>query len=298
MNELIQVGEKTYYIDYPTKVGIYKIDDNNVYIIDSGNDKDAGRKILKILNENNLNVVGIINTHSNADHIGGNNFIQKRTDCKIISTEIENIFTKYPILETSFLYGGYPCNKLRNKFLYAESSQPTGTVNSDLPEGLEYIELYGHYFGMIGIKTSDDVYFIADSVFSSNVISKYHLCFIYDVKSFLETLDKLEKLDGKLFVPSHAEVTNDIKEITKINRDKVYEIINKLLYICENEKCFEDILKKIFDVYNLKMDFNQYVLIGSTIRSYLSYLYDENKVECIFEDNKMLWKACIKNNEV
>lgn len=47
--ELIKVGERTYYIKNPTNIGIYKIDDNSVYIIDSGNDKDAGKKILKII---------------------------------------------------------------------------------------------------------------------------------------------------------------------------------------------------------------------------------------------------------
>ena len=290
MYELIKVGEKTYYLNSPTKIGIYLVDDKNVYLIDSGNDKDAGRKIMKILDENNWNLLGIINTHSNADHIGGNKYLQQKTGCKIISTEIENVFAKYPILESSFLYGGYPCSKLRNKFLLATSCEPTNTVDKFLPDGLEYIQLNGHYFGMIGIKTSDNIYFLADCVFSENIINKYHLCFIYDVKEFLLTLDKIEQLDGKLYIPSHAEVTENITTLTKLNRDKVYEIIDRIIQICEVKTCFEDILKKVFDMYNLNMDFNQYVLVGSTIRSYLSYLHDENKVECIFEDNKLLWK--------
>jgi hypothetical protein len=37
------------------------------------------------------------------------------------------------------------------------------------------------------------------------------------------------------------------------------------------------------------MDYNQYVLIGSTIRSYLSYLYNNNEVDIIFDNNKLLW---------
>ena len=38
------------------------------------------------------------------------------------------------------------------------------------------------------------------------------------------------------------------------------------------------------------MNPNQYVLIGSTIKSYLSYLYEENKIIYEFKDNKMIWK--------
>ena len=48
--------------------------------------------------------------------------------------------------------------------------------------------------------------------------------------------------------------------------------------------------KSIFDEYSLIMNPNQYVLIGSTIKSYLSYLYDENRLTYEFKDNKMLWK--------
>ena len=38
------------------------------------------------------------------------------------------------------------------------------------------------------------------------------------------------------------------------------------------------------------MNSQQYVLVGSTIKSYLSYLKDIEKIEVIFENNKMLWK--------
>ena len=290
MYNLNKVGDKTYYIDSPTNVGLYKLNDTDVCLIDSGNDKDAGRKINKILKENNLNLAYIINTHSNADHIGGNEFLQKRTDCKIISTEIENIFTKYPILEPSFLYGGYPFKDLRHKFLLAKPSNPTSDI-SELPEGLEYIKLGGHFFDMIGIKTSDDVYFLADCVFGENTVNKYHISFIYNVEEFLKTLDFIETLEGKLFIPSHAPACEDIKPLVKLNRDKVFEIIDTILNICKEPLIFEDILQKVFIHYELKMDLNQYVLVGNTVKAYLSYLYDNEKLSLEIIDSKLYWKT-------
>lgn len=287
--ELIQVGEKTYYIKNPTNIGVYKINEKEVYIIDSGNDKDAGKKILKIIEEQGWSVKGIISTHSNADHIGGNKVIQDRTGCKILAHNIEKSFTEYPILETSFLYGGYPFKELRNKFLLAKESTVT-PIENNLPEGLEYIVLKGHFFDMVGIKTSDNVYFLADSLFSKETIEKYHLFFIYDVKEYLETLKKLKELNGKLYIPSHCEATNNINELIELNKNKIEEICCKILEYCEKEVTFEEILKYIFDEYNLIMNPNQYVLIGSTIKSYLSYLYDEGKIIYEFKENRMIWK--------
>ena len=60
-------------------------------------------------------------------------------------------------------------------------------IDGNLPEGLEMFNLKGHFFDMIGIKTSDNVYFLADSVISKKTINKYHRFFIYDVKEYLNT---------------------------------------------------------------------------------------------------------------
>ncbi|MCI8588984.1 MAG: MBL fold metallo-hydrolase [Bacilli bacterium] len=287
--ELVQVGEKTYYIKNGTNIGIYQIDSENVYLIDTGNDKEAGKKILKIVEEKGWKVKGIINTHSNADHIGGNKIIQERTACKILAHRIERAFIEDTILEPSFLYGGYPFLDLQNKFLLAKSTK-TLEVEENLPEGLEYVELKGHFFDMIGVKTSDNIYFIADALFSEETILKYHVFFLYDVESFLGTLDRLETLKGELYIPSHIAATEDITMLIQSNRKKVYEIIDLILKFCDRTRTFEEILAYLFNTYHLVMNANQYVLIGSTLRSYLSYLYNQKKINYQFQENKMLWK--------
>ena len=39
------------------------------------------------------------------------------------------------------------------------------------------------------------------------------------------------------------------------------------------------------------MTFEQYVLVGSTVRSYLAWLKDNGRLEVIFEENMLLWKS-------
>ena len=77
-----------------------------------------------------------------------------------------------------------------------------------------------------------------------------------------------------MFVPSHAEPTEDISKLAQYNIEKVHEIAGKIIEICNNPKCFEAILQTLFTEYNLKMTFEQYVLVGSTVRSYLAWLKD------------------------
>ncbi len=291
MYELNRVGERSYYINCPAKIGIYKLNDTDVYLIDSGNDKDAGRKVRKILDENGWKLKGIINTHSNADHIGGNKYLQQQTGCKIFANKIEAAFTEYPLLEPSFLYGGYPCKDLRHKFLMAKESNVCKITAIDFPKQLEVIDLKGHFFDMIGIRTPDNVVFLADCISSKETLDKYQISFIYDVEEYLNTLDRVEKMEADMFVPAHADAGGDIKELVQYNRIKVYEIIEKIKEFLTEPMCFESLLKKLFDEYGLVMNFEQYVLVGSTVRSYLSYLKDKGQITAEFKDNQLLWSC-------
>lgn len=289
MYELVQISDRCYYINCPAKIGIYLADGDNVYLIDSGNDKNAGRKVRQILEQNHWHLKGILNTHSNADHIGGNHYLQKQTNCRIYSSGIEAAFTKYPILEPSFLYGAYPCKDLRHKFLMAQESEVFDFSDETFPKEIEIIPLPGHFFDMCGFRTPDQTVFLADCISSKETLDKYAVSFIYDVEAYLKTLDMLKTLKASVFVPSHAEVTDNIRGLVQYNRDKVGEIAGFILSVCKSPQNFEVILQKIFKEYNLTMTFEQYALVGSTIRSYLSWLKDTGKIQTEFSDNLLLW---------
>ena len=291
MYELIQATDKTYYIQSPAKIGLVKLNEEEVCLIDSGNDKDAGRKVRQLLDKNGWKLKAIYNTHSNADHIGGNKYLQAQTGCKVYAPGIECAFTKYPILEPAFLYGGYPCRDLRHKFLLAQESDAEPLTAESLPEGFELIELPGHFFDMAGFRTPDDVVFLADCLSSMETLDKYQIGFIYDVAAYLETLEKVKKLKARMFIPAHAEATEDISGLAQYNIDKVHEIAEHIMEICHDLICFEDILQKLFTGYGLAMNFEQYVLVGSTVRSYLSWLRDSGRMDVEFADNRLLWKA-------
>lgn len=294
MYELHRVGDRTYYIDCPAKIGIFLANDTNAYLIDSGNDKDAAKKVRKILDENNWRLAAILNTHSNADHIGGNQYLQQQTGCRVFAGGIEKAFTEHPILEPSFLYGGYPCKELCHKFLLAKPSEVTDFSDADFPKEIEIIPLKGHFFDMVGFRTPDDVVFLADCLSSRETLDKYRIGFIYDVAEYLKTLEFVKTIEAKTFVPSHAPAADDISELADYNIQVVNEVAEKIIELCAEPICFEDILRRLFDDYGLKMNFEQYVLVGSTVRSYLSWLYDTERLSVGFEGNAMLWRKILR----
>lgn len=152
------------------------------------------------------------------------------------------------------------------------------------------IPLPGHFFDMAGFRTPDDVVYLADCLSGREALDKYQISFLYDVAAYLETLETVKTMKARLFVPAHAEPCEEIAELAQYNIDKVWEIARRILDICREACSFEGILQKLFSDYGLQMNFEQYVLVGSTVRSYLSWLKDTGYLDSIFDDNRLLWK--------
>lgn len=290
MYELNHIIGNSYYIRSPSKMGLVKLNDTDVCLIDSGNDKDAGRKVRQLLDTNGWHLTAIYNTHSNADHIGGNRYLQGQTKCKIYAQGIECDITRHPVLEPAFLYGGFPPKDLRHKFLMAQESDAQELTPDVLPEGFALLQLPGHFFHMVGFRSPDDVVYLADCLSSRETLDKYQIGFVYDVAAYLDTLEKVKTMQAAAFVPAHAEVTEDIAPLAQYNIDKVLEIADHMVELCAEPVIFEELLKKLFDDYGLTLTFEQYVLVGSTVKSYLAWLKDTGRLTALFEDNRLLWR--------
>lgn len=290
MYQLIKAGERTYYVECPSRVGIYLLNEKEVCLIDSGNDKDFGGKILRILEENNWTLKTIISTHLHVDHIGGNDYLQKNTGCEILAPKEEMTFIEHPKLKPAFIFGGFPLKELTGSSVVAKPSICKVLTEENLPDGLSMITLEGHSLDMIAIKTSDEVWFLADSLFSLETMNKYHICFIYDVKSYLESLEKLKKIEGKLFIPSHAIPSDNIEDLINENQRKTLEILENVKDILASPKTLEEVVREIFNSYSLKISLEQHFLITFTIRSYLAYMYHSGIIDIEFINNMLYWR--------
>jgi glyoxylase-like metal-dependent hydrolase (beta-lactamase superfamily II) len=173
----------------------------------------------------------------------------------------------------------------------AQESCVENLTPEDLPDGLKVVALPGHSFDMVGFQTTDNVIYLADCLSSKETLEKYQISFIYDVAAYLDTLEMVKRLNAKMFVPAHAQVTADIATLAQINIDKVHEIADKILVICKKPTIMENIMQQIFLEYNLEMNFEQNVLAGSTIRSYLAWLKDTGRMEVLFENGLLLWQS-------
>lgn len=291
MVELLQAGENTYYIQGPAKIGLVRTSGTDVCLIDSGSDKDAGRKVRQLLDAHGWHLTAIYCTHSHADHIGGCAYLQKQTGCRVYAPGIDCAFTRHPVLEPALLYGGFPPRELRHKFLMAQQSNAEYLTPATLPDGWELLSLPGHCFDMAGFRTPDNVVFLADCLSSLATLEKYPIGYLYDAAAYLQTLEKVKQLHAKLFIPAHTEPTADIAPLAQANIDTVLGIGDRLVALCAQPCDTEELLQRVFTTYGMTMTFEQYALVGSTVRSYLTWLKETGRVQARIENNRLLWAA-------
>ena len=123
---------------------------------------------------------------------------------------------------------------------------------------------------------------------SRETLEKYQIGFIYDVAAYLDTLEKVKRMEASMFVPAHADAVEQIAPLAQLNIDKVNEIADRITEICKVPCLFEQVLQKLFLGYGLTMNFEQYVLVGSTVRS-VSYTHlDVYKRQVYSGENKNL----------
>ncbi len=291
MFDLIKLTDKTFYIDIPTKIGVYKLDEKRVMLIDSGLNAKTAQRVLNILRENGLEPAFILNTHSHTDHAGGNRYLCETTGCKAYAPEVEDMLIEYSDVEATLVYGGFPCRDFRKKFMNTESSKTYNLSEAPLPEGTEVFPLYGHTAHMVGFKTPDDVYFVADVVNGRHTLEKAKICYVYDIDTQLETLQKLKELDGKLCVPAHTDPTENIAELAQINIENLKEIRRDILNLLKDKPyTTEEITALLCKKYSLNLDFTGLVMVTSTVRSHLVSLRHLGLIDWFIEDYVHYWK--------
>ena len=130
---------------------------------------------------------------------------------------------------------------------------------------------------------------MADCVSSAATLSKYGVTFVYDIAAYLDTLTKVEMLRADIFVPSHADPSHDVRELSEINRKQVLDVEQKIRSICKTPQTTDGIITEVFRTFGLTIE--QYVLVGSTVRSYLSWMKDRGVIDYSVDNSMLLWKT-------
>lgn len=231
--------------------GMY-IGDNEALIIDSKMDKASVEGIYKAVKKiTDKPITKLINTHSDGDHINGNQFFPE----SVTIIAHENCRKDFFLPQRN----GDP-SKWKNEEMIAFVPEVTFNDKMNIHLGSKTVEL--HYFG-VGHTTGDIVVyfpeektaFIGDQVF----FGRPQLIHSYkggDSFQHIKTTEKLLTLDAEKFCSGHAEIKGrddikqHIKELTAFQQ-KVNELVKAGKSVDETKTSFEENESRLVEsVYN------------------------------------------------
>lgn len=289
MFDIVDTLGNTFYFSAFSNVGVYKLNKSEVVLIDACDHKRMVRSLNNILEKNNLRVKTIINTHCHVDHITGNKFFYDKFGCQILASKGEQGFIAYPDREPRFYYSGInTSNKDRNPFFTTEATDAEVITTANTPEGFEIISLPGHSFDMIGVRTPDDVVFLADAILSKKTWDEYKLPFFYNVNESIKTLKDMQKLKAKLYVPAHNEPLKDISELAEYNIKSMNHKKELIYSLCEG-KSFEEIFADVIEALELRIMTPKYPMYSVMVRNFLQSLIDDEAIDSVLEDSVLIY---------
>jgi glyoxylase-like metal-dependent hydrolase (beta-lactamase superfamily II) len=294
MDKLQQLSNQIFYLAGGVNCAIIKSQDNKAILVDTGQDKDYGRDIKKACESLNLTPAIIINTHSHADHYGGNDYLLRQyPSIPVYAPTFESAILQTPYLEPIYLFNGAkPLNELMSKWLLAKPSK----VDVELKAGelelhgvnLEIIDTSGHAHVQMSVQV-DGVLIAADAVFGSSVLEKYPLPFGQDIGNQIKSAEKLKDLHIKTVLPGHGEPSSDVTLLVEKNLAAFERAASVVEEACANAST-ESVLLAVCKTMNITMtDLPRYYLNLCTVTAYLSYLREVKRIEVRLEDNQVLW---------
>ncbi|MFT9494092.1 MBL fold metallo-hydrolase [Anaerosolibacter sp.] len=293
--ELKKIKGQIYYIPNVVNIGCI-VQGNDVILIDTGLEDVVGKKILNLLEKEGLDVKVVINTHSHADHFGGNAYIKEKTGAMIYAPAIEEAAIKYPYFEPMYLFSGAnPVKELHNKFLMGKPSPVDYVIGSE-EETLEILglslrvrSLPGHSMNQIGIEV-DNVIFCGDVFVAEEVLKKHKIPFNMDIQKHRDTLHWLRGTNYEWYIPSHSRPIQDVKEVVDINFQVLDEIDHCIESLLAEPQTTEELVQHVCDAYEIHCtNLGQYYLFHTAIMAHISALSDQKKIKPLVENNRVYW---------
>lgn len=291
--DLLELGDGIFYLPGVVNMALVVGTDNRAVAVDTGGDKDAGRRIKKGCDALGVTLVAILNTHAHADHYGGNDFLVRNLGVPVYAPPFEASILENPYLEPVYLFNGAkPPKELLSKWLMAKPSQVTHVLKPGrlTLAGLELdiLNTSGHAHTHYAVKVGD-VLIAADAVFGESGLEKYPLPFGQDIGAQMESAARVAEVGARVVLPGHGEPTEAVGRLVETNRAAFAKAAGAVAAACTGVGT-EVVLKNAADALGLAItDLPRYYLNLCVVSAYLSYLRETGRVELTLQDNQVQW---------
>jgi len=288
--DILKVKGNTYCIDTGmTYIPFYKINDEEIIMLDTGWKKGEREGINEVLESNNFKVRAILNSHAHIDHIGNNAYLKNKyssiiamsaCEAAICSSEVtlKVYYGSQTLKEIKEHYGHMVC---KTDISIDENQDQVSICGVDF----KIIHTPGHSPAHICSITPDDVAYMGDALISYEVMDGAKMPYSYILSEDMKSKAKIHDLNCSKYVVAHKGMYDDITKLIDDNIDFYESRAMRIYDVIDGSMTIQDIMKAAIERFNIHINnIYKYYVIERMLKSYVDYLYEIEKIKLIMEN--------------
>lgn len=302
--EIKGVKGNTFCIDTGMSyIPFYKINDNEIILLDSGWEKGEKKGIEELLEKNNFRVAGIIGTHAHTDHIGNNSYFKEKYNCIIAMPSYEALICS-SVVNLKVYYSSQNLSEVIKHYGHLVCETDI-MIPNDQDQiyicGIKFKILHtpGHSPGHICITTPDDVAYLGDSLISYEVMAGAKMPYAFILREDLKSKAKLYDLKCSRYIVAHKGMygNQEIDKLITYNIDFYKHRAEKIYCLIKGSMTMEEILKAVIKDFGIIVNsIYRYAFIERMLKSYIEYLNETGSIEVNIEEGFLKYRKAANKN--
>lgn len=292
-------------------------------LIDSGYTEEDADWIADLLDSEAIKLEAILQTHAHPDSSGGASYLKKRTGCRVLVSKGQRQYLENPARSNYIAMVEAAVDKEREEAEAARAEaaegeekapvademprkaviqpkpvQADGVLDPNRPfvmstgKSFTVIDLSGHVVGQLGIVTPDNVFFIADALYTFDELSEKPIPYLESIENFKSSLEVLLKTPYNRFVPTHGKPMEfSIANEVLFHQRQLDMIEQAIILHLRMPHTREELVALLFATFGIEQTIPNFYMMSTTIVSFLNYLKRKHRVTIIHEDGKTRWFA-------
>lgn len=286
--KIIQIKNNTYCIDVGISyVPFYKLNENDIILIDSGEQGDR-KRLESVINENNFNIKGIICSHGHPDHVGNNKYFKEKYNCIIAMPMYEAQICSSPMNLKAYYNNNTLTEIIEHYgFMIFETDEYITNKQNEINfcgANFKIFHTPGHSPSHICITTPDNVGYVADALISYEMIENAKIPFDFVLLEDLKSKDNLLSLDCDKYIVAHKGIYDDITNLIADNIAFYIHRAEETFELITGKMTMGEIMKEACKSFGVNINnIYKYDLISRMLRCYVDYLYESNKIRLVID---------------
>ena len=294
--DLVQLSEHVYYLPGAVNMALV-VRGGEAVLVDTGGDRDAGRRLKRACEALSVTPVAVLNTHAHADHYGGNEFLVRNLNLPVYAPPFEASIMASPYLEPVYLFNGAkPLPELLSKWLLAKASPVDHVLTPGSLElaglTLEVLDTSGHAHTHYAVLV-DGVLLAADAVFGLSALARYPLPFGQDVGAQRASAGRVAEFGAQVVLPGHGDPVEGgaVRTLVDANLAAFDHAAAAVAAACTGVNT-AGVLRGACGALAVEMtDLPRYYLNLCVVSAYLSFLRETGRVRLELHANDLRWWA-------